>query len=106
MMRGLFRLTWLEIKIFFREPLGAIGTVFVPVLVFVLLGRVATGVVPRNTSPLAGFFKARERRRTVPSIAGGRERPGGPGPAPLPCAGDVDAAEDCCRRRVGKERSE
>ena len=25
MLRGLFRLTWLEIKIFLREPLGAIG---------------------------------------------------------------------------------
>lgn len=57
MLRGLFRLTWLEIKIFFREPLGAIGTVFVPVLVFVLLGRVATGIVPRNRSPLSGVFK-------------------------------------------------
>ena len=57
MLRGLFRLTWLEIKIFFREPLGAIGTVFVPVLVFVLLGRVATGIVPRNPSSMGSFFK-------------------------------------------------
>jgi ABC-2 type transport system permease protein len=31
--------TWLEIKIFVREPLGLIGTVIVPVLMFVLLGR-------------------------------------------------------------------
>jgi ABC-2 type transport system permease protein len=38
-MRGLFRLTWLEIKIFVREPLGVIGTVGIPVLVFVLLSR-------------------------------------------------------------------
>ena len=27
MLRGLLQLTWLEIKIFMREPLGAIGTV-------------------------------------------------------------------------------
>jgi ABC-2 type transport system permease protein len=27
MFRGLWRLTWLEIKIFVREPLGLIGTV-------------------------------------------------------------------------------
>ena len=27
MLRGLCRLTWLEIKIFVREPLGVIGTV-------------------------------------------------------------------------------
>jgi ABC-2 type transport system permease protein len=38
MMRGLWRLTWLEIKIFVREPLGVIGTVGFPVLIFVLLG--------------------------------------------------------------------
>ena len=31
MLRGLWALTWLEIKIFLREPLGAIGTVAVPV---------------------------------------------------------------------------
>jgi ABC-2 type transport system permease protein len=39
MMRGLLQLTWLEIKIFLREPLGAIGTLVVPVLVFLVLGR-------------------------------------------------------------------
>jgi ABC-2 type transport system permease protein len=39
MMRGLFQLTWLEIKIFLREPLGAIGTMFVPVALFLLVGR-------------------------------------------------------------------
>lgn len=38
-MRGLFQLTWLEIKIFLREPLGAIGTLFVPVAMFLLVGR-------------------------------------------------------------------
>jgi ABC-2 type transport system permease protein len=39
MLRGLWRLTWLEIKIFVREPLGLIGTVGFPVLIFVVLGR-------------------------------------------------------------------
>ena len=38
-MRGLLTLTWLEIKIFVREPLGVIGTVGIPVLMFVVLGR-------------------------------------------------------------------
>ena len=38
--RGLLSLTWLEVKIFVREPLGLIGSVFVPVVVFVLIGRV------------------------------------------------------------------
>src|SRR5712691_5296219 len=39
MLRGLWGLTWLEIKIFVREPLGVIGTVGVPVLIFVVFGR-------------------------------------------------------------------
>ncbi|MGP8251358.1 MAG: ABC transporter permease [Terracidiphilus sp.] len=39
MLRGLLKLTWIEIKIFMREPLGAIGTIVVPVLVFVVAGR-------------------------------------------------------------------
>lgn len=38
--RGLGALTWLEIKIFLREPLGVFGSVFVPVFLFVILGRV------------------------------------------------------------------
>jgi ABC-2 type transport system permease protein len=41
MLRGLWRLTWLEIKIFLREPLGLIGAVAVPVVVFLILSRVA-----------------------------------------------------------------
>jgi ABC-2 type transport system permease protein len=40
MLRGLWKLTWLEIKIFVREPLGVIGTVGLPVLIFVVFGRV------------------------------------------------------------------
>lgn len=39
MLRGLWKLTWIETKIFLREPLGAIGTIVMPVLVFVLVGR-------------------------------------------------------------------
>jgi len=39
MFRGLWKLTWLEMKIFLREPLGAFGSIFFPVLVFVVAGR-------------------------------------------------------------------
>lgn len=39
-LRGLIGLTWLEVKIFLREPLGVIGAVFVPVFLFVVIGRV------------------------------------------------------------------
>lgn len=41
MLRGLGQLTWLELKIFLREPMGAIGTIVLPVLVFVIFGRAA-----------------------------------------------------------------
>jgi ABC-2 type transport system permease protein len=43
MWRGLWKLTWLEIKIFLREPLGAVGTILIPVVFFVGLGRFAAG---------------------------------------------------------------
>src|SRR4051812_20127736 len=46
MLRGLFQLTSLEIKIFMREPLGAIGSIVVPVLVYLALGRLAGSRVP------------------------------------------------------------
>ena len=39
MLRGLWKLTWIEIKIFMREPLGVFGTIGFPVLVFLGLGR-------------------------------------------------------------------
>ena len=47
-LRGLWQLTWLETKIFLREPLGAIGTIVLPLLVFVVFGRAAG---PRLTTP-------------------------------------------------------
>jgi ABC-2 type transport system permease protein len=37
-MRGLWRLTWLEIKIYIREPLGAIGSL-IPVIALILIGQ-------------------------------------------------------------------
>jgi ABC-2 type transport system permease protein len=43
MLRGLWQLTWVELKIFLREPLGAIGTIVIPVIAFVALGKVTSG---------------------------------------------------------------
>jgi ABC-2 type transport system permease protein len=43
MLRGLWELTWLEIKIFVREPLGLFGTLGLPVLAFVFMGRMVGG---------------------------------------------------------------
>lgn len=39
MLRHLAKLTWVELKIFLREPMGAIGTIVVPVVLFMVLGR-------------------------------------------------------------------
>jgi ABC-2 type transport system permease protein len=50
MLRGLWTLAWIEIKIFLREPLGVVGTVAVPVVIFVVLGRTMGGSV-ENASP-------------------------------------------------------
>ena len=55
MLRGLWKLTWIEIKIFLREPLGAIGTIGIPVLVFLVLGRML-GRKAALTSPATSSF--------------------------------------------------
>lgn len=39
MMRGFWKLTWIETKVFVREPLGLIGSLLIPVVLFVILGR-------------------------------------------------------------------
>jgi len=49
-VRGLWQLTWLESKIFVREPLGVFGTVAVPVLLFVMLGRMFGGKLASDPS--------------------------------------------------------
>jgi ABC-2 type transport system permease protein len=39
MLRGLWKLAWVETKIFVREPMGFVGTLVLPVVLFVVLGR-------------------------------------------------------------------
>ncbi len=56
-MRGLLRLTWIEIKIFVREPLGALGTVLVPVLVFVAMGKLGTKLIPQSQLAASRAFR-------------------------------------------------
>jgi ABC-2 type transport system permease protein len=38
-LRGFWKLTWVETKIFTREPMGFVGTLVIPVVVFIALGR-------------------------------------------------------------------
>jgi ABC-2 type transport system permease protein len=58
MMRGLLKLTWIEIKVFLREPLGAFGTIVVPVLLFLVLGRATSLRVAPSSFLGTGFSKA------------------------------------------------
>ena len=56
MLRGLLRLTWIEIKVFMREPLGAIGSIVMPVLVFILFGRLSRAIAPERRISTSEFF--------------------------------------------------
>jgi len=66
-LRGFWKLTWLETKIFAREPMGFVGTLLVPLLIFVVLGRAfgmnrpmtaPTAAMPFNVAILAVIFIA------------------------------------------------
>ena len=51
MLNGLFKLSWIETKIFVREPMGVVGTLFVPVVFFLIMARFLRGV-PRPSEAL------------------------------------------------------
>jgi ABC-2 type transport system permease protein len=55
-LRGLLKLTWLEIKIFVREPMGLIGAVAIPLIVLLVLGRSFGGGGRRPMTPDARTF--------------------------------------------------
>ena len=57
MFHGLWKLTWLEIKIFLREPMGAIGSILFPVLIFVVVGRLMGGQLTSRSIAAAGFVR-------------------------------------------------
>lgn len=57
MLRGLWKLTWIEIKIFLREPLGAFGTIGFPVLIFLVGGRVAGRGLAPSSFAATGFIR-------------------------------------------------
>jgi ABC-2 type transport system permease protein len=56
MLRGLWELTWLETKIFVREPLGVIGTVALPVVLFIVMGRIFAGGSTPRPDRMAGLL--------------------------------------------------
>lgn len=56
MLRGLWQLTWVEVKIFLREPMGAIGTIVIPVVAFVAIGKATAGAkIPSTPDALSGI---------------------------------------------------
>jgi ABC-2 type transport system permease protein len=56
MLRGLWKLTWIEIKIFLREPMGAFGTIGIPVLVFLVAGRMVSHRVAPASLAASNFI--------------------------------------------------
>ena len=42
MLKGLWKLTWIETKVFLREPMGVFGTIGIPVVLFIVLGSVVS----------------------------------------------------------------
>ena len=54
-LRGLWKLTWLELKIFVREPLGFFGAVAIPVIMFVVLAQVIGPGVTAVANAAPGF---------------------------------------------------
>ena len=51
-LRGFWKLSWVETKIFVREPMGLIGALVFPVVIFIVLGRVFGAAKPRATPQL------------------------------------------------------
>jgi ABC-2 type transport system permease protein len=51
-LRGFWKLTWLETKIFTREPMGFVGTLVMPLVVFIVLGRAFGVAKPLATENL------------------------------------------------------
>ena len=57
-LRGFWKLTWLETKVFTREPLGFVGTLVMPVILFIILGRALGANEPVTTAQVDLPFNA------------------------------------------------
>ena len=66
MLKGFWKLTWVEIKVFMREPMGFVGTIGMPVILFIVIGRmmgagradIAATAAPFNVAILAALLIA------------------------------------------------
>jgi ABC-2 type transport system permease protein len=50
-LKGLWKLSWIETKVFVREPMGVVGSLVVPVIIFLIFGRMF-GTGARGTDRL------------------------------------------------------
>jgi len=57
-LRGFWKLTWVETKIFTREPMGFVGTLVMPVVLFIVLGRAFGSAKPVNMTQVDIPFNA------------------------------------------------
>jgi ABC-2 type transport system permease protein len=57
-LRGFWKLTWVETKVFTREPMGFVGTLIMPLVVFIALGRAFGAARPLPTEQLDLPFNA------------------------------------------------
>ena len=57
-LRGFWKLTWVETKIFTREPMGFVGTLVMPVVLFIVLGRAFGSDKPVNMTQVDIPFNA------------------------------------------------
>src|SRR6478735_2965978 len=55
MLKGLFKLSWIETKIFLREPMGVVGTLGMPVILFLLLGKALRASPRLSSRPFSQF---------------------------------------------------
>src|SRR5258707_9757581 len=53
---GFWKLTWIEIKIFIGEQMGAVGAVVIPVLVFLGAGRIVGSRLEQPTLAASKFI--------------------------------------------------
>jgi ABC-2 type transport system permease protein len=51
MLKGLLKLSWIETKVFMREPMGVVGTLFMPLVFFLIMARFLRGV-PHPVAPM------------------------------------------------------
>lgn len=52
-LRGFWKLTWVEAKVFAREPMGFVGSIIVPTILFIVLGRALGAGMPSAGSVIA-----------------------------------------------------